>query len=254
MSAIKSKERKGELTLLQKKKIIDDLVGKNISIDFSGGELFYFDENIQLIEYASLKLGRNNIGVSTSGWGYPKYVKRLKNKINDIELSIDAPKNINLRYRPRGYHKTAFVAISKLKANKYYLGVQTVLTTENSSIEMLIKLMEELIELNVDEWSLLRFFTSGRGMNYPELVIRNLKKIKQTIAILEKISNGRIKIKPHYSFSEITHCNRAAKKSIGIMPNGIVTGCFWAVDKNGNVLDKFKLGDLKNDSICDVLA
>lgn len=47
---------------------------------------------------------------------------------------------------------------------------------------------------------------------------------------------------------------RAVKKSIGILPDGTVTGCFWYLDDYMKPNDDFILGRLPNENIMDILT
>ena len=50
-----------------------------------------------------------------------------------------------------------------------------------------------------------------------------------------------------------TEC-RCVKKSIGILPNGDVTACFWASDRNSHVSEElFLLGNVQTESLSQIL-
>lgn len=56
----------GELSLCDKRKVIDNLAIRDVRLDLSGGELLIDDNNLDLIEYASKRLGKENLGISIS--------------------------------------------------------------------------------------------------------------------------------------------------------------------------------------------
>lgn len=44
------------------------------------------------------------------------------------------------------------------------------------------------------------------------------------------------------------------RKSIGILPDGTVTACFWALDKNTSICeDKYFLGNVRENELIDIL-
>ena len=56
----------------------------------------------------------------------------------------------------------------------------------------------------------------------------------------------------HIKYS--TEC-RCVKHSIGILPNGIVTSCFWGLDDKRKPLNpRFKLGKIPEESLSDILT
>ncbi len=244
-----------DLSIDQKYKIIDDiaLLPFPVSIDFSGGEVFIEEENIDVILYASKLLGAKNIGISTSGAFAEKYISKLIGKVNDIELTLDSPSEIPLYYRPKAYHATAEKSALLFKENGFKVGLQTVLTTETIKKPHLEKLINRIVDLGVDEWSLLRFFPSGRGADY-SFLIPNETDLIAAVEWIKKQCPKSLKVSPHYSFNSCLYCERAGKKSIGIYPDGSATGCFWAIDKHKNISEKFNLGSLKNHSIREILS
>lgn len=66
-----------------------------------------------------------------------------------------------------------------------------------------------------------------------------------------------MKIKFQYVFSKLwgkkINC-RAANQSIGINPSGVVSSCFWALDKKGLPLQDFIIGNVPSQNIDDILS
>lgn len=120
-----------ELSFQEKKEVIDKLHMhySDLTIDFSGGEIFTNDENFEIVKYASNLLGRNNIGISTSGMHISeKIYAELDKVISEIEFTIDFVPFQPFVDRPLGYHEYAANAISRLQDKDIRIGVQTVLT------------------------------------------------------------------------------------------------------------------------------
>lgn len=153
-----------ELNFNEKIQIIDQLSKIDCRIDFSGGELLIDPLNIKIIEYASKTFGKDKIGISISGAFVDDYIiKTLKNSVNEVEITLDYIPFKPYLLRQVGYHEYAANAIQKCVANGIYVGAQTVLTTENIFKDRIDELFLWLINNNVNEWSLLRFFPVGRG-------------------------------------------------------------------------------------------
>ena len=130
-----------ELSLKDKKNIVDQLSEMNVRVDFSGGELLINDENLELIKYAGLKLKKENVGISVSGMFFDKkHICGLKKYINDVELTLDIAPFEYYKIRPLGYHEYASNTIKMLKEENVSVGVQTVLTKLNIQKEKMKKL------------------------------------------------------------------------------------------------------------------
>ena len=248
-----------ELNFEQKKGIIDQLSGGNYRIDFSGGELLIDPLNVDLICYASEKLGKENIGISVSGaFINDKLINKLKDRIHDVEITLDYVPFKPYKLRPVGYHEYAAHAIQKLKRKNIYVGAQTVLTNENIAFEKIDQLFGWLVKNNVDDWRILRFLPSGRGESYRFLTPTHLQYC-EAVSYIKKISQkSNVNISFQYllpNHDKYTLKCRSVKKSIGILPNGMVTACFWALDRNMIPKDNsFILGKLPDENIKDILT
>jgi MoaA/NifB/PqqE/SkfB family radical SAM enzyme len=248
-----------ELTFIQKKEIINQLMPNKFEIDFSGGELLVDPLNIDLVLHASERLGAQNIGISISGaFLTDEIIDRLSGKISNVELTLDYVPFKPYHLRPFGYHEQAAYAIMRLKEKGISVGVQTVLLKDNMQEEKLTELLKWLEKNNVDEWSLLRFFPSGRGKNYSHLMPTNSDYNSVVSTIKHMARNSHIKLSFQYllpNHSKHTLECRAVKKSIGILPNGKVIACFWAISPGMRIEDDlFYLGDLKEQSINEILS
>lgn len=247
-----------ELTYTQKVEVINQLSRGNYRIDFSGGELLIDPMNIKLIQYASEKLGKENIGISVSGaFITDETVEILKNTVHDVEITLDYLPFKPYELRPVGYHEYAGHAIEKLKKQGVYVGVQTVLTNANISFKKIHLIYNWIKENNVNEWSVLRFFPSGRGQLYESLTPTH-SQYCEVVEYIKSISkNGNVEVKFQYllpNHEGYTLECRAVKKSIGILPNGTVIACFWALNKDMVPNDdKYILGKVPDKHIDDIL-
>ena len=114
----------------------------------------------------------------------------------------------------------------------------------------------------IDCWSLLKFYPSGRGAAYPHEKLDPDQEV-WAVRFIQQLdeanpSPDKPKVDFHYTMKghpkHSDEC-RCVKKSIGIMPDGSVTSCFWAVDANtGIIAPKFKLGNLREQSLTDIIS
>lgn len=256
-----------ELTLPEKLNLMEQLAHvadeRDVHIDFSGGEIFTDLENVLVLERAASLLGREKVGVSSSGYRIDDALaERLSHCIFECEMTMDHVPGEAYPLRPKGYHLAAANALPHLQKYGIATGIQTVLANANCDESHLRPLYQWLCEHHVDYWSLLRFYPSGRGQNYEDQCIseeteaRTVRMIQQMD--LENPAPAKPKIDFHYTmkghpkYSQVCRCVR---KSIGILPDGRVTSCFWAVDADMNILDdKFYLGSVKELPLAQLLS
>jgi len=263
-----SKEKSDEeLNLNEKLKIIENIYIavqlRDIHIDFSGGEIFTnVDENMKVIKYASELFGRENIGISTSGYKINNdLAQQLSKYISECEMTIDTIPEMEYPLRPIGYAKAASTAIKPLKEYNIKIGIQSVLTHSNCNKKVLKEIYDFICKEKVDCWSLLKFYPSGYGKKYQSERL-NIQQEQWTVKFIKQLDDNNsspnkpcidfhYRIKGHDKFS--TEC-RCVKKSIGILPNGDVTSCFWAINEYGNIADnKYYLGNLRKQSLVSIL-
>lgn len=255
-----------ELNMEQKRKVAEQLeelkrTGVNIRVDLSGGEIMMNRSHMELIKMVSEALGKDAVGISTSGIGigdaeaafFAKYV-------HDVELTMDLVPGEEYLFRKKGYHATAAKAVDTLKRAGVSVGIQTVICRKNCQRESMSSLLDWLCEHQVDQWSILRFFASGRGEVYRELEMTAEENL-QAVHMIKDLCDDREGNKPDLDFhylmpgheksSDVCRCVR---KSIGILPNGNVTACFWALDREMVIKDeKFYLGNVLETSLSEIL-
>lgn len=248
-----------ELTLEEKLQICRNIDISRVKIDLSGGEVLKNKkEHLKLIDALSKKLGTDSVGISTSGFGIDEETaKYLSTRVSDVEMTMDAVPGVHYEYREDAYHKTAGFAAKNLKKSGIYTGLQTVLTREHmDNPELLIGLRDFMVENKIDEWSLIRYFPSGRGENYKNLAMTDEENLALVNKIKEMCEVTDINLDIHYLLpgSPKDHQCRCVKKSIGILPDGNVTACFWGLDDSGSIKDsKFYLGNLFEKPLSEIL-
>lgn len=235
---------------------------REIKMDLSGGEIMTDLRNLDIAEEIAAIIGKENLGISTSGYGINDTIaRRLSSIVNDVELTMDTPPGIPYHLRPLEYALTAAHAVPFLKKHGIRTGIQTVLTKSNCTMENLATLYHWLCQNEVDEWSLLRFYPSGRGVDFPEEclsddelldVVHKLQKMdKKNPSAAKPTLHFHYTMKGHNGYT--TEC-RCVKKSIGIFPNGDVTACFWASDRETHISDElFSLGNIRTETLSQIL-
>jgi MoaA/NifB/PqqE/SkfB family radical SAM enzyme len=87
-------------------------------------------------------------------------------------MTMDAHPTYAFPRRPKQYHKGAANAADRLTAKSVRVGMQTILTRDHwQHPELLDDLYDWLCNHGIAEWSLLRFFPSGRGVQFPWLAL-----------------------------------------------------------------------------------
>lgn len=236
---------------------------RDIRIDLSGGEIMTDLRNLEIAKEISKIIGKENVGISTSGYGIDDAIAaRLTSIIGEIELTMDTPPGNPYKLRPLGYAQSAARAVPLLKKHGIYTGIQTVLAKSNCNKENISTLYHWLCENHVDEWSLLRFYPSGRGADFPEECLNDeeLLQVVHLIQTLDAQNSSQTKPRIHFHYTIKGHTGyttecRCVKKSIGIFPNGDVTACFWASDRETHISsDFFRLGNVRSETLSDILA
>jgi MoaA/NifB/PqqE/SkfB family radical SAM enzyme len=224
-----------ELSFSEKLKVVQELRNVDCRVDLSGGEIMFDrDSHLPLISELSKALGKDRVGISCSGaFINDRVADVLAEYVSDVEMTMDASPNVDFPNRPELYHTTAGKASDLLVSKGVKVGIQTVLTrTHLENPDILSELYIWLREHKVSEWSLRRYFPTGRGSNFPQLELsesenRNLVNYAKILCGISE----EPKLDIHYLLpgtEKDTSC-RCVKKSIGILPNGDVTACFWGL-------------------------
>lgn len=234
-----------------------------IRADLSGGEIMTDLHNLDIAAKLSSVITKENLGISTSGYGMTDEIAlRLSSIASEVELTMDTPPGVPYRLRPLAYAETAARAVPFLKKYDIHTGIQTVLARSNSSAHNLATLYDWLCTNQIDEWSLLRFYPSGRGADFPQESLTDEELVQIVKMLQEMDSKNTSPNKPvlhfHYSIkghsAYTTEC-RCVKKSIGILPNGNVTACFWATSRETQIVsDRFYLGNVVTETLSDILT
>lgn len=257
-----------ELTLDQKLDVVRQvrelsLNGYNVSVDLSGGEIFTnIPDHTKLLQAFSEALGKDKVGVSCSGFNIDKELADFLGKtVSDVEMTMDTPPSVHYKRRPDGYSIAAANAVPLLKKAGCKVGLQTVVSACNSSRENAQAVFSWACENGVDNWSILKFFASGRGAKYQDDVMSDTECANYVHMVREIADSSDALHKPKVDFHYLMpghekfngEC-RCVRHSIGILPNGMVVACFWALDSCTNAIaPKYLLGNVTKTSLLEIL-
>ncbi|NCT54945.1 radical SAM protein [Candidatus Falkowbacteria bacterium] len=250
MSAIKvGQVDKGEnLNFSEKVRVLEILAVHKMKIDFSGGDPLYNPENFAIVEKATEIMSRDFIDVSMTGVDFNERKLALLKKVGKVEISIDNIPEDSNRFRPKGFNLSAINILKTLIEENIFCSAVTTLYPLSADKSNLKRLYEFLCINKVSKWNILRFYPVGRGLKLSNLYIDD-KETLELMDFLDSLRGGATEIIFQHSLRILRgeyQCH-AAIKSIGILPNGTVTACGWALDKNSNPLPGFCLGKLPED-------
>ncbi len=252
-----------ELSLDEKFKILENLQGKTVKIDFSGGDPLVLPENLLVIERASKSFGKDNVTLTATARGLDhKVILRLANLIGEFNFTYDPGIDQSSDNRPVGY------ALGNLKASKVFrdYGVKTraelPLTTENSTPKNLSQIYSDLTEAKIDKLLLMRLFPVGRGASRISTGLSPTQTIEaiQLLKSLETSSGPRIKLqcalKHLFDPESSKHQNPCdlLHTSFGLMADGTLLLSPWAIDSHGKPISSdWVVGSLLENNLDDLL-
>jgi MoaA/NifB/PqqE/SkfB family radical SAM enzyme len=248
-----TKEKGEELTLAEKLTVLKILADRDFEIDFSGGDPLYYDEDFRVVEQATRWLPSRKIGVSMTGSKITDAKLELLKKISVIEFTLDNLPEIENPFRPRGYNLASMVAMKKCIAAGIKTKAVTVLYLSTITEKNLESVYRWLCENGISEWELLRFYPVGRATKLAELTPSNQEYLKAMKFLRGLHGFTKIFFQHSLKILEGTVKCPAVVDSIGILPDGQVTACAWAIDENCCPFEGFRLGKLPEDDLDEIL-
>lgn len=242
--------------------IIDNIKSANPRIDFSGGDLLLVPDNIEVVKKASNVIGRENVGITTTGVGMKQnnFIDYL-NYVSEVEFTYDQTRN-DYDYRQSGYNRSNLNAITKIRNKGIKTRALIPLTQTNLDAKTIQKIYTALNSIGVDSVLLMRIFPVGRGASLTEKPLSRTEYIK-IIENYKEIENKYLvpKIKLQcslkYLFPNQVSVNPCGflYSSLGISNIGQLITSAWAYDQKGNILSpEFILGDLTVDNIANLTS
>ena len=257
-------QRNEELSLEKKRKVVDNLEGFDARIDISGGDVLLVPENVDLMRYASKKLGRRNVTLTATGAGLAHCnIDEIASLISEYNFTFDSESVEDEHHRPNGY------ALGNLKKAKQFVerGCQTraelPLSTDTISKDKLTRIYMALHDANVSKLLVMRLFPVGRGKLLKGKIPTKAQYL-EAIAILQELSekHGDPVIKLQCALRHLLSGNGSDCKnpcdllheSFGITPEGKLLASPWAYNENGEALHStWVLGDLVHQKLSDIL-
>lgn len=247
------KQREKELPFTAKMEILRMIADKGMTIDFSGGDPLYFNEDFELVKEATHLLPSENINVSMTGSKITRAKIELLKKVNMVEFTLDNLPETENPFRPRGFNIASMKAMQKLVNEGIKVSAVTILYSQTATEENLLKIYLWLCENGIQEWDILKYYPVGRGLDYKHLALTDEKYLK-VMSFLKSLDGFT-----HISFQHslrviegISKCH-ATINSIGILPDGQATACAWALKNDGSPFDAFKIGKLPEEKLDDIL-
>lgn len=242
-----------ELDLTSKMEILHQLVDNGIKIDFSGGDPLYFDDDYAVIGKAVEILPRTMINVSTTGIAFDNRKLNVLSRVGKVELTLDNLDVTDNSYRPKGYNVSSMRVLKKLASAGIRCSAVTILYPLTMSDDNLRSLYAWLCDNSIPQWDILKFSAVGRGVGSEDLVVSNERYLER-MQFIESLG-GSIRIAFQYSLRVLAgkYTCHAVHESIGILSDGAVVSCAWALDRDGRPLEGFSFGKLPEDDLGDIL-
>lgn len=243
-----------ELNLAEKIQVLRDLCDEGFNIDFSGGDPLYYNEDLQVVEQATMWLPADKISVSMTGVELTDQKVELLKKVKDVEFVVDSPPDVKNFARPEGYHLSSVMALRQCVNAGIKTRAITVLYPLTMKGINLREVYNLLCELGVPEWELLRFYPVGRAKHFSRLVPSKDDYLK-AMALLRTF-RGPTKIFFQHSLRilEGDGVCPAVNQALGILPDGSVSACAWAINDQAQPISKyFMLGKMPDQKIRNIL-
>ena len=237
-------EDKLELDLENKLKVLDNLSGRKVKINFSGGDPLVVDENIHIIKEFSKIFGREYTEVSTTGAGLTKSnPKDLGRVIRKLKFSYDATSELYNPNRPKGYNNSNLYRASRYGKEGVFTVAETPLSIRNVSDESIDLIYQNLHRADIDTVLLMRLFSVGRGCQRKN-EIPSEEQYRNAIHKYKKMESelGKPKLKVQCALKyldEVSNENPCDlfRESFAITPKGLFITSAWALGRNGEPLD-----------------
>lgn len=247
--SIVAKQKKTELSYGQKVEVLKIIAEKNMVIDFSGGDPLYFDDDFAIVQKATELLPPEKINVSMTGCKLSRTKIDLLRKINMVEFTLDnLPDRINL-FRPQGFNRASMQAMKQLVKAGVKVSAVTILYSATISEENLLSIYSYLCKNEIQEWDILKYIPVGRGIDYKDIAPTNEQYLSAINSLRGLNGSTHISFQHSLRLIEGTSKCHATINSFGILPNGEVTACAWALDKNGHIFDGFRIGKLPEENL-----
>jgi MoaA/NifB/PqqE/SkfB family radical SAM enzyme len=243
-------------------KVLSNLKGLNLKIDFAGGEPLACHENILIIKAAAEIFGKESISVTSTGIISKAHdILEISDFIGEYEFTYDEPEAILKQCRPNGYNNSNLRIAAKFSELGVRTKAQLPIHRGNTSKLAAESIYNSLCSSKITELLLMRTFPVGRGIHYLEDNKITKSELNQAIlnySQLETPTKTKIRLQCALkSLVETEHrltnpCD-LMQSSYGINFQGDLLISAWANNTNGLPLsDDFVLGSLCKSSFQEI--
>ncbi len=247
-------QRKNELSFDDKITVLEMLAKRDWDIDFSGGDPLFYDDDRRVVRYATDIISKDRLSISVTGLRIDSDAIDLMSKVGSVEFTIDYLLGGEVLYRPRGYIRSSMKAIELLAKTDVKVTAVTVLYGLGLPLERLRVIYDWLCDNNVWSWSVLRFCPVGSGVNFRRLAMKDSDYIRLVEYVQSFSGSTRISIQHSLRVLRGEYLCHAATNTMGILPDGVVSACAWALNESCHPLENFRIGKLPEDNLDDILT
>lgn len=242
-----------QLVFDEKIQVLKILASQDVEIDFSGGDPLFCEDDIKVLEKAVSIMPAEKIDVSMTGTALDQRKINILKKVGKAEFTLDNLPGVVNPLRPKGYNIATMEVMMQLLEYDINASAVTTLHKYTMSKENLIAIYKWLCENKVKTWSILKFYPVGRGTKNGHLILS--KDVYLEIMEFLRGLKGYTDIVFQHSMRvlENNYKCHAGVETVGVLPDGRVTACAWALDEKCNPLENFYIGKLPEDDFEDML-
>lgn len=243
-----------EPTLEGKIRILNNLKGLNLKIDFAGGEPLACHENILIIKEASKIFGKESVSVTSTGVISKSHsILEISDTIGEYEFTYDEPTVTPNQCRPNGYNNSNLKIAAKFSELGVRTKAQLPIHKGNLSKIAAESIYSSLCSAKISELLLMRTFPVGRGISYlKEHQITKPELVQAISNYCELDTNDRTRVRLQCALKTITKIEDLTtnpcdlmQSSFGINFRGDLLISAWANNSQGLPLSNhFVLGNL----------
>jgi MoaA/NifB/PqqE/SkfB family radical SAM enzyme len=261
--AVKYRQQKGEeLNFEEKLKVLGNLQGQKVKLDFSGGDPLSTRENFTVMQAASSQFGRQQITLTATGAGLREYdPAKLAPVIGELNFTYDDVTITGLGHRPAGY------ATGNLKKAAQFVsaGVNTraecPLTVRNANAHSIRQIYLALHESGIQKLLFIRLFPVGRGTLWAaDIPTADQYRLAIDVAREMEVKYGFPKVKLQCALKWFDNQSLGSNpcdlfsESLGLSSKGLLLASPWAIGPTGDPLDDvWVLGNLSKIPLSQIL-
>lgn len=150
-------------------RILHNLKGLNLKIDFAGGEPLACHENILVIKEASKIFGKESVSVTSTGVISKSHsILEISDIIGEYEFTYDEAEATLNQCRPNGYNNSNLKIAAKFSELGVRTKAQLPIHKKNMTRAAAESIYSSLCDSKISELLLMRTFPVGRGISYLE--------------------------------------------------------------------------------------